>query len=647
MERDLKLGLSRLGSRAFARFQRRPIPAVLAFWTVLLAFFLVLISWDQKRQVETLALKEAQSAFEKDVLYRKWGAKQGGVYVPITPETPPNPYLKVKDRDVVTTKGQRLTLMNPAYMVRQVYALAQQYGNRVQGHLTSLRPINPINAPDSWERKVLQLFEKGVQEYWEILRDSNGDKVLRFMRPFIVEKPCLKCHGYQGYKVGDIRGGISITVSLGPYYALLRKRLYHIGGVFLTIWALGVLFLTYAIRKIQRYHQEQERLKERMAHMQKLEALGTLVGGIAHDFNNILTVINGHLEILLSKIPSSDPLYSRLRAIKKAGDTATNIVSQLMTFARSHTVQEERLDLNQIVEGLKEMLEHLVREDIKVEYRLAPSLPKIKISKARLEQVILNLVSNAQDAIRAAPGNPRKILIETGTRVFGPKVVSKHPEVKPGTAVFLAVSDTGVGMDQKTLERIFDPFFTTKELGRGTGLGLATVYGVVTQSGGWVEVESEPGRGTRFEIYWPATAEEEEASLGPEEPPEETLRPGQERILLVEDDPDIREFTSSALELLGYQVYQAADGLEAWQKIQEGLKVDLIISDLIMPQMDGKELLEKVKEIAPETKFILISGYTKDYLEGYTLPPGVTFLQKPYSVKALSQEIRLLLDQKP
>ncbi len=394
--------------------------------------------------------------------------------------------------------------------------------------------------------------------------------------------------------------------------------------------------------------KEREELQEQLRQAQKLEALGTLAGGVAHDFNNLLTVIDGYAELALQQSRDNPKLYRSIELIKKAAERAEQLTNQLLAFSRKQIYEPKIVNVNHVINDLEKMLRRLISEDIHIEKRLAPDLPNIIADPAQIEQILINLVVNARDAINEL-GNKakeRKIIIETDYAFLDEDYVAKHVGTQIGPYVLISISDTGIGMDEETKEKIFDPFFTTKEMGRGTGLGLATVYGIVKQNNACIHVYSELGQGTTFKIYWPAIDEKEGTRI---EKTSQEIPKGKEKILLVEDDKLVRDFISNALNSLGYQVFEASNGDEALCLIRDyQLRPDLLITDLIMPGMNGKELAEKIKGILPRISVLYISGYTDDYLVlNDILDKNVNFIQKPFTIKKLAQKVREILDSSP
>ena len=394
---------------------------------------------------------------------------------------------------------------------------------------------------------------------------------------------------------------------------------------------------------IQRDVTSHKQLGEQFRQAQKMEAVGRLAGGIAHDFNNLLTVINGYSDLLLGE-PDLPPVHkSRVEEIKKAGDRAAALTRQLLAFSRQQVLQPEVLDLSAVISDLGKMLVRLIGEDIELAVLPAKDLWRVKADPSQIEQVLMNLAVNGRDAMPEGG----KLTIETANVELDAMRADTHLMGRPGPYVMLAVSDTGCGMNAATLGHIFEPFFTTKEKGKGTGLGLATVYGIVKQSGGSIWVYSEPGRGTTFKIYLPAVEEEtararRSAQLG--ERAQE--RGGSETILLVEDEEAVRSFARAVLQSKGYRVLEAAGGEEGLRIAREARPpIQLLVTDLVMPGLGGRELARQLAAICPETKCLFMSGYTEEAaMRSAPLAEGSAFDQKPFTADAMARKVRELLD---
>ncbi|MFZ1061728.1 MAG: GAF domain-containing protein [Candidatus Rokuibacteriota bacterium] len=386
---------------------------------------------------------------------------------------------------------------------------------------------------------------------------------------------------------------------------------------------------------------EQKRLEENLRQSQKMEAVGRLAGGIAHDFNNLMTIITGRAEMLLGRLRPDDPLHRDIELFRKTSARAAAVTRQLLAFSRKQVLQPKVLDLNAVVAGMDSMLRRLIGEDIDLVTALEPALWHVRADPGQLEQVILNLVVNARDAMP----NGGKLTVETGNVELDEGYASRHVAVKPGSFVLLAVSDTGMGMDQATRSRMFEPFFTTKEQGEGTGLGLATVYGIVKQSGGSIWCYSEPGQGTAFKIYLPRVDEAVE-SLEPA-PPAAAPQRGSETVLLVEDEDELRSVAREMLEMYGYTVLEADHPDEALLKAERHSgPIHVLVTDVVMPKMSGRDLARRLVPLRPEMRVLYISGYTDEAIVHHgVLDSGTAFLEKPFNPDELARKVREVLDR--
>ncbi len=383
-----------------------------------------------------------------------------------------------------------------------------------------------------------------------------------------------------------------------------------------------------------------KRLETQLIQSQKMDAVGRLAGGIAHDFNNLLTVINGYSAMLMERLDLSDDVRSDLASIARAGERAASLTAQLLSFSRKAMAQPKTIELRAALAEVEPMLRRLIRENVELVTAIHATGVTVKVDPTQFEQVIMNLVINARDAIEATG----KITIEVGKVEFDFETSRLHGNVAPGPYAMLAVSDTGRGMSAKVQERIFEPFFTTKELGQGTGLGLATVYGIVKQSGGTIWVYSEESVGTTIRIYLPMAT----AIVNPEpkgDLPAVKHRPA--TILLVEDDQAVRRIASEVLRKRGYEVLQAANGEDALALASGTPGINLLVTDVIMPKMGGRELAEKLTPTHPELKVLFISGYTENAaIQLGTLAAGSNHLAKPFSPDTLARKVSEILSMK-
>ena len=847
------------------------------------------------------AAAEARASHEKDLVYRRWSAQHGGVYVSPTEATPPNPYLShLPNRDLVTTDGKQLTLVNPAYMTRQVHALGkEQYG--ALGHITSLTPLNPNNAADSWEAEALRLFETGNKEVVSS-ENINGQLYLRLIRPLITEKSCLNCHASQGYKEGDIRGGISVSVPESPYSTatgqqrkqllivhlligiigllglfkgnnLLRSagtalvkseerfrrvsslisdvayscshdaegfyfidwmtgaaekicgysieeikakkcwrflvvdedlpvfdqniinltpgsqsschlRIRHQNGNIVWIasnaecvmepgthnrvhlygsliditerkrseenlhesremlkavlnaipvrvfwkdkdlkylgcnmafaqdagckdpedvigktdndlaWQdqaefyqaddraviesgesrllfeesqpsssgedihlltskvplrdiegeiVGVLGAYYDITQRKQAEGERDKLQSQMNQIKKMESIGRLAGGVAHDFNNMLGVILGYTQIALEETEPNSSLHQHLLRVLEAGQRSADITRQLLAFARKQQVAPKILNLNEIIEqGTLLLLRRLIGENIDLAWKPKAKLWAVKMDSSQIDQILINVCANARDAIKGTG----IITIETDKVILDEVFCTNHPGATPGAYVLLKISDDGGGMDKEILDNIFEPFFTTKGIGQGTGLGLATVFGIVKQNNGFIDVASVHGEGTTFSIFLPRY-EDQPVPARNDTDPLPIARLCNETILLVEDEPMILEMANIILQAQGYVVLSATTPNKAIELAeQHSGQIDLLITDVIMPEMNGRDLASRLRSRHQDFKLLFMSGYTADVIDHQgILDENCNFLQKPFSSKDFRAKIREILKQ--
>jgi len=390
---------------------------------------------------------------------------------------------------------------------------------------------------------------------------------------------------------------------------------------------------------------ERKQLEDRLRQAQKLEAIGNLAGGIAHDFNNILTAIIGYTELSLMKMDKKDPQFKNLACVLNAGKKGSNLTRQLLAFSRKQIIKPQILNINKLVRELNKMLGHLIGEDITINMNLADDINLIKADPSQIEQILINLVVNARDAINEKTNRAceKIITIETANVLYNEFYNKKDFLADQISHIILSVSDTGNGMDKATREKIFEPFFTTKADGEGTGLGLATIYGIVKQNKANINVYSEPGEGSTFKIYWPVTNE----CISVFDKEEHPIYMGcSETILVVEDDQQVRQFVISALQSLGYNVLQAVNGLDALKIFTDSdKKIDLILTDLVMPQMGGFELSENVKKLNLNAKFLFASGYSQHHvIHNESSNKEYKFIEKPYSIEELAQKVRSVLN---
>jgi two-component system, cell cycle sensor histidine kinase and response regulator CckA len=903
--------------------QRYALITALA-WTLAIVCSFAWFYYQQDRNLLDIARAEARVAYEKDTLYRRWAAARGGMYVPVDAATSPNPDLAhIPERDIVTPSGRALTLMNPAYMTRQVFELADRERALVRGHITSLKPIRPANAPDPWEARAMTAFEHGSREASDLV-EIGGKRYMRLMRPFMTEQACLKCHASQGYQVGDLRGGISISVPMAVFSGYTNKLVAGTGAAHGLIWLLGVgmiglgrrtlsksallleqseeryrtvadytadweywvapdgsfryvspsceevcgysqgefyrdpelllkivhpkdvpLFsdhqddgqlcsvqfdfriitrsgqtrwiahscrtvfgrdghpngrragnrdITNRVLMEQRLHEqallleqeiaerqvaqenlqeqsvileeeieirrqaeeagrlseekfskafqlaplimtitagdgtflevnnrfseltgfsrqeslgrtavdlglitekdrglisgvvwredrisvtvlplstkdgrplvceyhgeiitvgeqqcllsialdvsEQKKLEEQLRHSQKLEAVGELAGGIAHDFNNILTVILGYGSMMELAMKKDDPLKEKLDQILAASEKAAQLTRALLAFSRKQVMNPKVGNLNDIVQGVQKFLVRIIGENIQLKCIFNDAELIVNADQGQLEQVLINLITNARDAMPAGG------VLTLESRTVDQDEVNGQVQgcAAAGSYALVSVTDTGSGISEEIRKRIFEPFFTTKETGKGTGLGMAIVHGIVSQHNGFIAVDSVPGQGTTFRIYLPLVAKE--AAGDPDAALEEPLRGGSEAVLVAEDELAVRTFMASVLSQYGYRVILARDGEEAVQQyLANRDQIRLCIMDMIMPGKSGKEAFDEIRRLDPGAAALFLSGYTAEIIRSQgDLGPGAELLMKPINPLMLLRKVRQMLD---
>jgi two-component system cell cycle sensor histidine kinase/response regulator CckA len=389
---------------------------------------------------------------------------------------------------------------------------------------------------------------------------------------------------------------------------------------------------------------DRQHLLDQLRQSQKMQAVGELAGGVAHDFNNLLMVVKGHAEMLLDRLPETSSIRHSIEQMQSASERAAGLTRQLLAFSRKQVLQPRVLDLNEVVAGMIQMVSRLIGANIELSFLPALNLGRVKADPSQVEQVVLNLVVNARDAM---PDGGR-LTIETSNIDLDRSYAAQHPGgLEPGPYIMLTVTDNGCGMDAETQARIFEPFFTTKAQGKGTGLGLATVYGVVKQTGGFIWVYSEVGHGTTFKIHLPRVAAKVE------QPFADQLQsgpvPGTETILFVEDEESVRELVRDYLGTIGYRVLEAGDGVQALAvaAAHKG-PIHMLITDVVMPRLSGRELATRLAVERGDLKVLFISGYTDDSVFRHgVLEGGVAFLQKPFNLKTLAQKIREVLEGQP
>ncbi len=516
--------------------------------------------------------------------------------------------------------------------------------------------IEDITARKQTEENYRMLFREMLDGFalHEIICDGEGnptDYRFRSINPAFEQMTGLKEKEIVGRTVLDvlpsiernwigIYGKVALTGEPAVFesYSAELKKHFAVTAFRPAPKQFACIFADITERK--KAEEEQAKLEAQLQQAQKMESVGRLAGGVAHDFNNMLGLIIGHAELALERVDPTHPLQTDLQEIRKAAERSANLTRQLLAFARKQTIEPKVLDLNETVESMLRMLQRLIGEDIELKWQPEANLWPVKIDPSQLDQTLANLCVNSRDAISGVG----KLTIETANTSFDEDYSATHAGFVPGEYVRLTVSDSGCGMDKETLLHLFEPFFTTKGMGKGTGLGLAMVYGIVKQNRGFINVYSEPEQGTAFTIYLPRHLGETEKTL-PQGKHEPALR-GQETILLVEDEPDILSLTMMLLERQGYTVLAASTPNEALRLAQEYVgEIHLLMTDVVMPEMNGRDLAKTLLDLYPHLKRLFTSGYTADVIAHHgVLDEGVHFIQKPFSIRSLAAKVRDALD---
>ena len=541
--------------------------------------------------------------------------------------------------------------------------LLHRDGHRVPVHSIHTAVCSQGNDPmlfcidvDLSERKKAEETVAAAARQWQHTFDAIEDLVAvidrehrvvqanKAMREFfghddIIGTPCYRLfHGTDA----PPKHGVSFLAFQGAGAAHVELQEPHLGDRKFDLYAYPVADEqgdTVQVVHVVRDITEQRQLEEQFHQSQKMEAVGQLAGGIAHDFNNLLTAISGYTEMALDRLTAGAPLHHDISQVKRAADRAASLTRQLLAFSRHQVLRPTVIDLGTVVADMSKILRRVIGEDIRLVTTPCPTLGRVKADQSQIESVIMNLAVNARDAM------PRggTLTIDTANVDLDAAKAHQCPDIEPGPYVRLSVADTGTGMDDETLAHVFEPFFTTKKPGKGTGLGLSTVHGIIKQSGGHTEAHSTLGKGTTIDVFLPRVADTPDTP--PAGPPAQTMR-GTETILLVEDEDVVRDLAHTILAQQGYTIIEAHDGVQALQLCEQHAKaIDLVVTDIVMPRLDGRQLVKRLRTRQPDIRVLYISGYTKSTIRDRdAIDPATTFLPKPFLPDALVSEVRRVLD---
>jgi signal transduction histidine kinase/CheY-like chemotaxis protein len=619
---------------------------MMTVWTAIIAASIGWNFFSMKHHAVEMARSQANMAYTKNVIYRRWNTEHGGVYVEVKEGFKPNPYLKViPERDVVTPSGKVLTLINPALMMREVYEITKRARGSLE-RLVSIAPLNPDNLADPWEVEAIKSFKRGSSVVSN-LQKVDGVENMRLIRPLFTEKSCLKCHASQGYVEGDLQGAISIMLPMAPIWASTNRTFSVLAKAHALLWFLGAVGILLAARRLRRTDMDRTRMAEELLKAQKLESLGMLAGGIAHDYNNLLTSLIGNVSLAsrigddLQKQKRTEPGDLLMECLRDAGTAtgrARDLTRQLITFSKGGApLKELVIDTGKLIRNSVDFA--LVGSNVICGYYIPAKLFSVEVDAGQITQVLHNIVINAAQAMP----DGGKIEVRAKNLSAGAK---RFSFLKPGRFIKISVKDYGSGIPEEILDKVFDPYFTTKK--GNSGLGLASAYSIINKHDGYIDLESEVDAGTTFSIYLPATARKTGRRAAREAPvPEPT---GDEemggRILIMDDDELVRNVVCRILSRSGYEVVQAKDGDETIDIYIEarvtGCAFDLVILDVTMSGGKGaREVVKELIELDIRAKAIVSTGYSDDSIKANYKNYGFKgVVSKPYGIEELRRAVR-------
>ncbi|MBI5520942.1 MAG: DUF3365 domain-containing protein [Desulfovibrio sp.] len=618
---------------------KKPLLLAGLAWTVLVLIAAAISIAASRESMLEQARVAARVAFEKDLTFRRWATQRGGVYVKVGPLNQPNPYLSVPERDLKTVDGTRLTLINPAYMMRQVYDI-QQHSAQVQGHITSLDPLRPGNRADTWEHEALGNFENGTADERFAVTELEGKPLLRIIRPMRVEEPCLKCHAGQGYSVGDIRGGISVSVPLESHLREFRTQAGKTAAGYFLVWGIGLAGIVCGGRRLDQSiaKEHQARVEAEAASIAK----GEFLANMSHEIRTPLNGVLGMLQLLKEKnTPEEQADY--LNMAYESGNRLLSLLNDILDFSR---VEAGQLRLERQPFSPRELLRSAAavfeascaKHGLTLTISPDKDLPDELIGdEARLRQVLFNLLGNA---VKFTPHGG--VTVEAWARPHG-----ANPDL---ARLYLSITDTGIGIPAEKISHVFERFtqvdasYTRRY--QGAGLGLAIVKRLMDLMGGSIDVDSEAGRGTTFTLQIPLEQSKEAPAQAPT-PPCATEEPGQkgQRLLLVEDEEVSRLSAQVMLRRMGYEVVTATDGVAAVEAWRRG-RFNCVLMDIQMPLMNGVEATQAIRELEreqgrPRSRIVALTAYAMPGDRERFLSAGMDdYVTKPVQPEALLLALR-------